>query len=57
VCKRDRATHIPAGGDGSLRVMSFHHGPTSFDATRCPGVGRGMLPLRMSVEDEVSRRA
>jgi hypothetical protein len=38
-CKRVFSAYVPAGGDGSLLVSGFHHGPTTFDSKRCPGVG------------------
>jgi hypothetical protein len=40
VCRINVSLRVPRGGDGSLLVVGFHHGPTSFDAKRCPGVGR-----------------
>lgn len=54
VCRRDRAVRSPKGGGGV--VVGFHHGPSTFDAARCPGVGKKPLPLRLAVDDEVAQR-
>lgn len=45
VCRREVSARIPRGGDGTAYVAGYHHGPTSFDARRCPGVGDFVRPL------------
>lgn len=52
-CRRVFSARVPAGGDGSLLVSGFHHGPTTFDFKRCPGVGQ---PVEQTIPERKTRR-
>ncbi len=52
-CGRVFGAYVPAGGDGSALVARFHHGPTTFDFKRCPGVG---MEVKEIVEEHHATR-